>query len=81
MAALEAEQQLLVVREPHELEVDRALHEVEPRDRQDDRGDQGEEREDRMTMTVGQMNSHLADPSDLHAPSVVGARRGSLAET
>src|SRR3954454_19646076 len=29
----------------------------------------------RMTMTVGQMNSHLAEPSDFHAPSVVDARR------
>ena len=29
----------------------------------------------RMTMTVGQMNSHLAAPSERMAPSVVDARR------
>src|SRR3954454_11571040 len=29
----------------------------------------------RMTRTVGQMNTHLAAPSERHPPSVVGARR------
>ena len=45
VAALEAEQQLLVVREPDELEVDAALAEREPREREGDRRDQREQRQ------------------------------------
>ena len=77
VAPLEAEQELLVVREPDELEVDAAL--VERRACESDRATEatsGKIDRTRMRRTVGQMNSHLAAPSERHAPSVSVARRG-----